>query len=72
MSARVAMLRMQEDGLIVLPQPTGARPQSHIRATPATAPGPPIELAVQHLAPLQLVPVRKRAQSRLWNEYGIM
>jgi len=50
MSARVAMLRMQEDGLIVLPQPTGARPQSHIRATPATAPGPPIELAVQHLA----------------------
>ena len=41
MSARVAMLRMQDDGLIALPPPTGARPQSRIRATPATDPASP-------------------------------
>ena len=69
MSARVAMLRMQDDGLIGLPPPTGARPQSRIRTTPATDPAPPLELPVHALAPLQLVPVVKRAQSRLWNEY---
>lgn len=69
MSARVAMLRMQDDGLIALPPPTSVRPQRRIRTTPATDPGPPIELAVQRLAPLQLVPVLKRAHSRLWNEY---
>lgn len=69
MSARVAMLRMQDDGLIGLPPPTGARPQSRIRATPATDPAPPLELPVHALAPLQLVPVVKRAHSRLWNEY---
>jgi len=69
MSARVAMLRMQEDGLIRLPPPTGARPQSCIRFTAATDPGTPIALPVHALAPLQLVPVLKRSQSRLWNEY---
>ena len=69
MSARVAMLRMQDDGLIALPPPTSVRPQRRIRTTPATDPAPPLELAVQHLAPLQLVPVLKRAQSCLWNEY---
>jgi len=69
MSARVAMLRMQDDGLIRLPPPTGARPQSRIRATPATDPGPALDLPVHALPPLQLVPVVKRAHSRLWNEY---
>jgi len=69
MSARVAMLRMQEDGLIRLPLPTGARPQSRIRATPATDPGPSLEVPVHALPSLQLVPVVKRAHSRLWNEY---
>jgi len=69
MSARVAMLRMHEDGLIHLPPPTGARPQIRIRSTPATDPGPSLEVPVHALAPLQLVPVVKRAHSRLWNEY---
>jgi hypothetical protein len=69
MSARVAMLRMQKDGLIHLPPRTRARPQSRIRATAATDPGPALQLAVHALPPLQLVPVLKRAQSRLWNEY---
>ncbi len=69
MSARVAMLRMQDDGLIRLPAPTCARPQSRIRATTATDPGSPINQPVHTLPPLQLVPVVKRTQSRLWNEY---
>ena len=69
MSARVAMLRMQDDGLIRLPAPTCARPQSRIRSTPATDPGASIVQPVHALAPLQLVPVAKRTQSRLWNEY---
>jgi hypothetical protein len=69
MSARVAMLRMQEDGLIRLPLPTRARPQSRVRATAATDPGPPLDLPVHALAPLQLMAVRTRTQPRLWNEY---
>ena len=69
MSARVAMLRMQTDGLIRLPPPTRARPQSRVRATSATDPGPPLDLPVHALAPLQVVPVCTRTQSRLWNEY---
>ncbi|MEJ2389191.1 MAG: DUF4338 domain-containing protein [Chromatiaceae bacterium] len=69
MSARVAMLRMQDDGLIRLPPPTGARPQSCIRATAATDPGPALAAPVHALPPLQLVPVRQRTHSQLWNEY---
>jgi len=69
MSARVAMLRMQDDGLIALPPPTSARPQSRVRATAATDPGPPLDLPVHRLAPLQLAPVCTRAHSCLWNEY---
>ena len=66
MSARVAMLRMQDDGLIRLPTPTCARPQSRLRSTPATDPGAPIDQPVHALPPLQRVPVVKRTQSRLW------
>ena len=33
MSCRVAMLRMQDDGLILLPAPTGERPTSRIAFT---------------------------------------
>jgi hypothetical protein len=69
MSVRVAMLRMQDDGLIALPPPTGVRPQRRVRTPPATDPGPPLDLPVHRLAPLQLVPVRTRTQSRQWNEY---
>ena len=69
MSARVAMLRMQDDGLIRLPAPTRARPQSQTRSTLATDPGAPINQPVHALPPLHLVPAVKRAQSRQWNEY---
>ena len=69
MSCRVAMLRMQEDGLIRLPAPTGERPQSRIEFTPQTAPQEVIEQPANRLTPLQFCPVVHRAHSRLWNEY---
>ncbi len=69
MSCRVAMLRMQEDGLIQLPAPKGKRPETRIEFTPRTAPEAPIEQAANYLAPLQLCQVVSRAHSRLWNEY---
>ena len=69
MSCRVAMLRMQEDGLIRLPAPTGERPQSRIEFTPQTALQEVIEQPAGGLTPLQFCPVVSRAHSRLWNEY---
>ena len=69
MSCRVAMLRMQDDGLIQLPAPTGERPQSRIEFTPRTAPQALIEQPAGGLTPLQFCPVVSRAHSRLWNEY---
>ena len=69
MSCRVAMLRMQDDGLIQLPAPTGERPTSRIAFTERTAPKTVIEEPGNQLAPLQLCPVEGRAHSRLWNEY---
>ncbi len=69
MSCRVAMLRMQEDGLIQLPAPRGKRPESRIIFTVNTEPEAKIELPSHSLKPLQLCPVVNRTQSRLWNEY---
>ena len=69
MSCRVAMLRMQADGVIRLPAPTGERPQSRIEFTPQTAPQGVIEQPANRLTPLQFCPVVGRAHSRLWNEY---
>lgn len=69
MSCRVAMLRMQSDGLIELPAATGKRPQSRIELTPNTAPEAVIEQPVNDLMALQLCPVVSSTQSRLWNEY---
>ena len=69
MSCRVAMLRMQDDGVIQLPAPTGERPTSRIAFTRRTAPQMVIERPANRLAPLQFCPVVSRAQSRLWNEY---
>jgi hypothetical protein len=42
MSCRVAMLRMQRDGLIQLPPPRCPRPQARIRASVETDPQTPI------------------------------
>ena len=70
MSCRVAMLRMQEDGLIQLPasrRPITLR-RSKPSATCATDPHLPIEKPVHQLDSLQLCLVTSK-DSRLWNEY---
>ena len=69
MSCRVAMLRMQADGVIQLPAPRGERPTSRITFTEHTAPQAVIDQPANRLAPLQFCPVESRAHSRLWNEY---
>ena len=70
MSCRVAMLRMQDDGLIKLP---AARhrycPANNVQFTSATDPKPKINKPVDALACVQLRIVMGRQQSRLWNEY---
>jgi len=72
MSCRVAMLRMEKDGLIELPPPQnrngngngGARP----RLTEASAPQQPLTAPAGSLGPLRLRPVDTPQASRLWNE----
>jgi hypothetical protein len=69
MSARVAMLRMQVDGLIRLPPPRCKRPDPTIHITSCTDPGILIEKPAGALAPLVLQRVQKKLDSRLWNEF---
>ena len=69
MSCRVAMLRMQEDGLIQLPPPRCPRPQTNIRIGAETAPSDQIDLPVHALPDLQLRLVGIQTDSRLWNQY---
>ena len=71
MSCRVAMLRMERDGLITLPLPhhgNGNR-RTYSRRTPASDPGPPLTAPVHQLADLHLDLVAARTESHLWNEY---
>ena len=69
MSCRVAMLRMQEDGLIELPKPLRAKAVIRkIKFTPATDPQDSILCPVNQLPHLQLQMVNK-TNSSLWNEY---
>ncbi len=69
MSCRVAMLRMQKDGAIVLPSPSHAKGAvKKIKFTPATDPHSPVVCAVNELPPLYLQMVSKTTSS-LWNEY---
>jgi hypothetical protein len=67
-SARVAMLRMQEDGLITLPPPRCKRPDPTVYLSDAP-PGLAIEQAAGTLAPIRLQLVQHKSDSRLWNEY---
>lgn len=71
MSCRVALLRMQENGLFTLPAPrheqSKCRPK--IRMTSATAPKPPVTTPVQDFPDLALEMVTGREQSALWREY---
>ena len=69
MSARVAMLRMQEDDLITLPSPRCKRPDPTVYLSDQTTPGLAIEQAAGTLAPIRLQLVQHKSDSRLWNEY---
>ncbi len=55
MSARVAMLRMQTDGLIELPPPRGKRPDPGVHLSSRTDPGAAIHQSAGALAPLVVV-----------------
>ena len=63
------MLRMDRDGLIVLPPPTHAKaPVKKIEFTPATDPQSPLVCSVNQMPQLHLQMVTKTT-SALWNEY---
>ncbi len=68
MSCRVAMLRMQADGLLELPPPRHPRPAIRLTPTARTALQAPIDSPVHALSELHLTPV-ERATSGLWNEF---
>lgn len=72
MSCRVAMLRMQDDGLIYLPAPlnSNGNGRPYGRRTPQAEPGlHPIVAPASALVDLHLEPIVDRKASHLWNEY---
>src|ERR1700737_1734834 len=71
MTCRVALLRMQADGLITLPpsRMPGGRGTPHFPPTEATDPQPLLQQPVHELGALTLRPIATTAASRLWNEY---
>lgn len=69
MSCRVAMLRMQEAGLIVLPPAQKKTFVVNISKTnPLTDPAHPIDLPINELPEIQIELVNKKTTS-LWNQY---
>lgn len=70
MSCRVAMLRMQRDGLISLPPPLNRNGNGRTRPALTTASDPrePITLAAGSLGKLAFQRVDKPEDSKLWNE----
>ncbi len=70
MTCRVALLRMQSDGLITLPPSQLLKPGSkpHFPPTPLSDPQASVQQPVHELGPLTLRPVGGTAPSRLWNE----
>ncbi len=71
MTCRVALLRMQADGLITLPpsRSPGRRGRPHFPPTAATDAQTPLLQPVHELGALTLRPVTGTSVSRLWNEY---
>lgn len=73
MSCRVALLRMQAEGLIALPAARAANfdVRRAPAATPATDPQPEVSQPVDRLGRLELLPVstQTKRDSLLWNEY---
>jgi hypothetical protein len=69
MSARVALLRMQEDGLLSLPAPTHSyTPAQRVEFTAVSNPQTEVHCSISELANLTLHRVSTTADSRLWNE----
>jgi len=72
MSCRVAMLRMQDDGLIVLPPPRNGNNNGkpyHRRTLFAEPPQSSLSMAAGLLPDLHLELLSDSAQSHLWNEF---
>jgi len=71
MTCRVALLRMQADGLITLPRSriSGVRRRPHFVPTAATDAQTPLLRPVHELGALTLRPVTSTTTSRLWSEY---
>jgi len=69
MSARVAMLRMHDDGLLALPAPRCKRPDPRVRIGSRSDPGEPLDKPVAALTPLALRRLCTKSESRRWNEY---
>lgn len=70
MSCRVAMIRMERDGLIKLPLPTRRAPRPYQLVTSKEGdPQPDLCCSVQELAELRVVPVRRGPELKLWNEF---
>ena len=69
MSAKVALARMDADGLICLPTPTHSprRPHRHLEAT--ICPGPEIVCRLSELSDIEItICTRKTVVSAVWNE----
>ena len=70
MSCRVAMLKMQADGLFQLPAPERSRPVAReIDTDLEEMLAEPVQLPCIDLAGIRLEPVMNRGESRLWNAY---
>ena len=71
MTCRVALLRMQTDGLITLPPSRigVVRKRAHFAPTAASDAQAPIKQPVHELGPITLRVVSGTVASRLWNEY---
>ena len=70
MSCRVALLRMEKDGLICLPAPLSKNGSGRRRfqLSAASDPREPVQASVQALEPLTFERVEKGPRSSLWNE----
>lgn len=69
MSCRVALLRMERDGLLSLPPPTRTISRRPPLRTSRADPRIPVNLPARSLETLRLDLVRNERERRLWNEY---
>ncbi len=71
MSCRVALLRMERHGHVLLPPPRrrNGNGKHRMHRTPRAEPQPPVRTPVSELRDLRLQLVESKEDSRLWNEY---